>query len=283
MQGNSSGDSASESFASCSKPRSSGRTQAERARLLAGAARLSEPVFTDVAAAEETGDVAFATLHGLYWLVVNIAERGPLILAVDDAQWADEPSLRFLLHLANRLAGLPVVVALTVRAGADMHRPHLSSLLLEARPPILRPRPLSESAVGQVVRASMGEDASAELCRACTHATGGNPFLLFELLGEFRREGHPASEIDPEAVGRVAPERVAAAVLLRVSRLHPQATALARSVAVLGEQARLRCARSWPEWIPEPRQPGDRPRRPRGSGSGRAVALRTPDRSDRDL
>ena len=60
-------------------------------------------------------------LHGLYWLVVNIAERGPLILAVDDAQWADEPSLRFLLHLANRLAGLPVVVALTVRAGADMH------------------------------------------------------------------------------------------------------------------------------------------------------------------
>ena len=99
-----------------------GANQAERSQLLAGAARLSEPVFTDVAAAEETGDVAFATLHGLYWLVVNIAERGPLILAIDDAQWADEPSLRFLLHLANRLAGLPVVVALTVRAGADMHR-----------------------------------------------------------------------------------------------------------------------------------------------------------------
>ena len=67
---------------------------------------------------EETRDVAFATLHGLYWLVVNLTERGPLVLAVDDAQWADEPSLRFLLHLAHRLAGLPVVVALTVRSGA---------------------------------------------------------------------------------------------------------------------------------------------------------------------
>ncbi len=212
---------------------------AERARLLAGAAGLSEPVFSDISAPGEIGDVAFATLHGLYWLVANITERGPLILAVDDAQWADEPSLRFLLHLANRLAGLPVVVALTVRAGADMHRPHLSSLLLEARPPILRPRPLGESAVGQVVRSSLGEDASAELCRACTHATGGNPFLLSELLGEFRREGRPASEIDPEAVGHVAPERIAAAVLQRVSRLHPQARALARSVAILGEQARL--------------------------------------------
>ena len=216
-----------------------GADAAERARLLAGAARLSEPVFTDIPALGETRDVAFATLHGLYWLVANLTERGPLILAVDDAQWADEPSLRFLLHLANRLAGLPVIVALTVRAGADMHRPDLSSLLLEARPPILRPRPLGESAVRQVVRSNLGEDASAELCRACTHATGGNPFLLFELLGEFRRGGRPASEIDPEAVGHVAPERIAAAVLLRVSRLHPQAPALARSVAILGEQARL--------------------------------------------
>ncbi len=38
---------------------------------------------------------------------------------------------------------------------------------------------------------------------------------------------------------RLAPERIAAAVLLRVSRLDPEAPALARSVAVLGEQARL--------------------------------------------
>jgi DNA-binding NarL/FixJ family response regulator len=216
-----------------------GADEAERCRLLAGAAALSEPVFSDVSAAEDTGDVAFATLHGLYWLVVNIAECGPLILAVDDAQWADEPSLRFLLHLASRLAGLPVVVALTVRAGADMHRPHLGSLLVEARPPVLRPRPLSESAVGQVVRAAMGEDANAQLCRACAHATGGNPFLLVELLGEFRREGRPVGRIEPDVVARVAPERVAAAVLLRVRHLHPQASALARSVAVLGEQAGL--------------------------------------------
>ena len=109
-----------------------GADGAERDRLLAGAARLAEPVFTDVAAAEDTGDVAFATLHGLYWLVVNLAERAPLLLAVDDAQWADEPSLRFLLHLAHRLAGLPVVVALTVRTDADRHRHDLGSLMLRS-------------------------------------------------------------------------------------------------------------------------------------------------------
>jgi len=216
-----------------------GADGAERDRLLAGAARLAEPVFTDVAAAEDTGDVAFATLHGLYWLVVNLAERAPLLLAVDDAQWADEPSLRFLLHLAHRLAGLPVVVALTVRTDADRHRHDLGSLMLEARAPVLRPRPLGESAVSRLVRDSLGDEASTDLCRACAEATGGNPFLLSELLGEFRRDARPANAIDPQAVDRLAPERIAAAVLLRVSRLDPQAPALARAVAVLGEQARL--------------------------------------------
>jgi DNA-binding CsgD family transcriptional regulator len=216
-----------------------GADNAERDRLLAGAARLAEPVFTDVSAAEETGDVAFATLHGLYWLVVNLTERGPLVLAVDDAQWADEPSLRFLLHLAHRLAGLPVVVALTVRAGADRHRRDLATLMLEACPPVLRPRPLGESAVTRLVRAGLGEDASAQLCRACAEATGGNPFLLSELLGEFRRDARPANEIDPQAVNRLAPERIATAVLLRVSRLDPEAPVFTRAVAVLGEQARL--------------------------------------------
>ncbi|HEX2284923.1 MAG TPA: AAA family ATPase [Mycobacterium sp.] len=216
-----------------------GADAAERARLLAGAARLAEPVFTDVAAAEDLGDVAFATLHGLYWLVANLTERGPLVLAVDDTHWADEPSLRFLLHLAHRLAGLPVVLALTVRTGADTHRQDLGPLLLEARPPVLRPGPLGEDAVATLVRAALGEDASMQLCRACAQATGGNPFLLSELLGEFRRDARPASAIDPRAVHRLAPERIAAAVLLRVSRLDPEAPALARAAAVLGEQARL--------------------------------------------
>src|SRR6476659_1575843 len=216
-----------------------GADGAERDRLLAGAARLAEPVFTDVAAAEDTGDVAFATLHGLYWLVVNLAERAPLLLAVDDAQWADEPSLRFLLHLAHRLAGLPVVVAMTVRTDPDRHRHDLASLMLEARPPVLRPRPLGPSAVARLVRDGLGDDASDELCLACADATGGNPFLLSELLGEFRRDARPANAIDPQAVDRLAPERIAAAVLLRVSRLDPQAPALTRAVAVLGEQARL--------------------------------------------
>ena len=45
---------------------------------------------------EAAVDRSFAVLHGLYWLAVNLAARRPLLLAVDDAHWVDEPSLRWL-------------------------------------------------------------------------------------------------------------------------------------------------------------------------------------------
>jgi len=43
-------------------------------------------------------------VHGLYWLTAGIAQRAPLLLAVDDLHWADQPSLRFASHLARRQA-----------------------------------------------------------------------------------------------------------------------------------------------------------------------------------
>jgi predicted ATPase len=41
-------------------------------------------------------DASFAILHALYRLTVRLAEQTPLLLAVDDLQWCDEPSLRWL-------------------------------------------------------------------------------------------------------------------------------------------------------------------------------------------
>ena len=66
---------------------------------------------------------SFAILHGLYWLTAAIAQRAPLLVAVDDLHWADQPSLRFAAHLARRLDGLPVALVLTVREPRSSERP----------------------------------------------------------------------------------------------------------------------------------------------------------------
>ena len=54
-------------------------------------------------------------LHGLYWLAANFASRRPTLLVVDDLHWADEPSLRWLVYLARRLEGLPVLLLIGTR------------------------------------------------------------------------------------------------------------------------------------------------------------------------
>jgi DNA-binding CsgD family transcriptional regulator len=210
-----------------------------REELLAGAASLAEPVFDPASLLErDTDDIAHGTLHGLYWLVANLAEHRPLVLSVDDVHWADEPSIRFLIHLAYRLTGMPVLVVLACRSGSEQRRPELRPLLLEAQGPVIRPRPLRKDSVERLVSATLGADA-ATLAAACHEATGGNPFLLSELLGEIRRDARPATEIEPDVVRRLGPERIAAALLLRVGQLDPASPALTRAVAVLGPQARL--------------------------------------------
>ena len=55
-------------------------------------------------------------LHGLYWLVAALAEAAePLLLVIDDAHWADAPSLRFVDFLARRVPELAVLVVVGLR------------------------------------------------------------------------------------------------------------------------------------------------------------------------
>ena len=55
--------------------------------------------------------------HGLFWAVANLADEEPLALVVDDLQWCDDASLRWLAYLAPRLEEVPALVVLAHRTG----------------------------------------------------------------------------------------------------------------------------------------------------------------------
>jgi DNA-binding CsgD family transcriptional regulator len=209
-----------------------------RGALLQGAAARAARLFDpgDLAAAPADEDGAFALLHGLYWLTLNLAERGPLLVAVDDLQWADEPSLRWLGYLARRLEGAPVGVIATVRPLED-EDPALAELLADPASTVIHPSALSPAAAAELTRAELGEHAAESFCLACHRTTGGNPLLLRELLRTLAAEGVAPDAAGVATVEAIAPEAVARSVRLRLQRSAPGARALARAVAVLGDGA----------------------------------------------
>ena len=103
----------------------------------------------------------------------------------------------------------------------------------------LSPAELSVAAVRDLVAGALAPDPDPVFVGACHAATGGNPFLLSELIGELaRREIAPASKNAAVASG-LSSQGVERAVRARLRRLGPECAALAFVVAVLGDGAEI--------------------------------------------
>lgn len=202
-----------------------------------GAEALAAPVFEPDGAGLDTGRVG-GVLHGLYWLVANLAERQPLALLVDDAHWLDQASARFIAYLARRITALPALLVTALRDGETSSTAVAG--LPELAATVLRPAPLSEEAATRLVRAELGARADEELCRSCHQATGGNPFYLRALTAALAGEGRrPTLELAAR-VRSLGAGAVRRTVLLRLARMGGDCERLAQAVAVLAPGSPLR-------------------------------------------
>jgi len=210
----------------------------ERGRLLAGVAAHAAPVVLD-GVHDDDASTPFAMLHGLYWLVANMTANTPGLVVVDDAQWADEPSLRFLAFLVRRVESLAATVLIAARPD---ERLLAVGALGEARADpaleILAPRALSEAAVAELLGVA-GREVADTFARACRDATGGNPFLLGHLAASLRAEGVAFDGGAAAGVAQVTPPEVARSVRRALGRVDADAVALAQAIAVLGDDVPL--------------------------------------------
>ncbi|HEU4463026.1 MAG TPA: AAA family ATPase [Solirubrobacterales bacterium] len=197
----------------------------------AGAARAALGVEAD----EDRDPDAFAVLHALYWVTAALAERRPVLLAIDDAHSADAASLDYLGFLLPRLEELPVLVVITGRPDEPDPSGGFRRIMTDTSVRHMTLVPLGAEASAAVLAEELGAEPAPGFAAACFKVTGGNPFLLRELSRTLNQQG-----IEPlgENAGRVrelVPERVAQTVVSRIERLPASAGAVARSLAILGD------------------------------------------------
>ncbi|MFD9735620.1 helix-turn-helix transcriptional regulator [Umezawaea sp. NPDC059074] len=112
-------------------------------------------------------------------LLERRAERDPLLLVLDDAQWADPLSTFALRVLVPRLAASPITWLLATREVDNGPVDHVLANTDHAT--CIALPPLSDSAASEIAKDHLGHRADQDLTRRL-HSAAGIPFLLVQLL-----------------------------------------------------------------------------------------------------
>lgn len=148
------------------------------------------------------------------------AARGTTLLLVEDAHWADAPSLALIEHAVVTHAELPVFLLATARPGTVKWERLRAGGLVE-----ITLAPLSAAASERLARSALGSTAGDEAVRRLVARAGGHPFHLEELIRAV------AAGRGTEAL----PDSVLGMVQARFDRLDARARRTLRAASVFGE------------------------------------------------
>jgi DNA-binding CsgD family transcriptional regulator len=183
---------------------------------------LSEPLARALAAAlllrnEPGGADPLAVARGTLAALRALAERGPVVVGIDDVQWLDAASARALAYVARRLGDAPIGFALSRRDGHD--DPLELHDALGDRSLELHLGGLSAGALGHLLRTRVDEQTTRRVVLRVHERSGGNPFFALELA---------------RAPGAVLPTSLRAVVERRLQELPQAAMPAVELTAVLG-------------------------------------------------
>ncbi len=182
-------------------------------------------------------DPVLAALERVRVLIDNLCADSPLVLMIDDIQWADEASMIVWHRLAQAVDQLPLLLVAVSRSAP--RRPAVARLrqtVLAAGAVLIQAGPLSGEQLSDLVLRMTGAPAGPRL-RAFLEQTSGNPLYAWELittlLGSGRIEfGPDLAELEGPDAG--LPESLAAVVRRRLSTLSPPAREMLGVAALFG-------------------------------------------------
>ena len=180
-------------------------------------------------------------------LLTAQARQSPVMVILDDLQWADRPTLQLLRHLA----GLPLGRVLLVGVHRDPERPGgplvemLGELPGQATLTRIAPRGLTSSQAVALMAATAGRDpdeAGAVLAGVLHREADGNPFYLMEMFEHLLETGVITDLPDGRCTATVEGTEVGLPVSIRdvlrarLSRLGPETALVLSDAAVIGQE-----------------------------------------------
>ncbi|GAA0401684.1 helix-turn-helix transcriptional regulator [Streptomyces luteireticuli] len=195
----------------------------------------SAPDQDPVAMKQTTAHIA----RGLCTALLEFAADRPIVIGIDDVQYADTPSLQVLLYLLRRLKTDKLLVVLTEWTISPlMHPAFRAELLRQPNCHGIRLRPLSVGQVAEVLTEYLNATAAELLAPAYHDVCGGNPLLLRGLIedGVLR----PMDDANALPAAPSTEESFRQAVFACLYRWDQSAIDVARGLAVLDGPAEPR-------------------------------------------
>lgn len=211
-------------------PRAAGRA-GEVAALL----RPQAPVERQDRIDSGAGTLQFRVDELLFDLITQACSEGPLLLVLDDLQWADVASVGFLARYAVELAELPVALIGATRVARSRPLDRLIDRSGGSGAVRVRIAPLQDDACERLAGILVGGRPGRRLT-ALTERCGGNPLLVSLLVRALAAEG--AVAVGPDGVARTGAESppisLRPAVISWLSRLTPETQETLVVASVLG-------------------------------------------------
>src|SRR5881398_1487933 len=171
-------------------------------------------------------------------LLRSAAQRTPLVLVLDDLQWADAPSLLLLQFLAHELRDVRILLLGTYREVEVRQAPAVAEILgaLGRDGHHVPLRGLGEEEVRRFLEETIGRSPAPVLVRAVHRETEGNPFFVDEIVRLLVAERALERHEDPSPGRFPVPQGVREAIRRRLAPLPPPAREALALASVVGRE-----------------------------------------------
>jgi DNA-binding CsgD family transcriptional regulator/tetratricopeptide (TPR) repeat protein len=147
--------------------------------------------------------------ESLLRMTERMAARAPLLVVLEDIQWADRASLDLSVFLARNLRDAPILLVMTARTGGGGSLPDAAAaftagLERSARVERLELGPLEPAATGVMLAGLLGRTPDADLVARIHLRAAGNPLFIEELLAWSEAGGSWAGTTPPRLRDLVA-------------------------------------------------------------------------------